>query len=406
MSELRLSVVVVSRHRPEALLLCLASLAQQDYAATEVIVVADPAGFRAARASGLVSRVVEFDEPNISRARNIGMALAAGDVVAFIDDDAVAEPTWASRLVAPFLIPDVIASTGFVRGRNGISYQWQAYEVDESGVDHRLEIPEGESVILTGSNGRAIKTVGTNCAFRLATLREIGGFDEAFHFFLDETDVNLRLRGRGRTAIVPMAQVAHGYLASGQRAHNRVPLTLFDIGASTAAFALRHQPKEVGSIWARLRREQRRRLLQYILKAKLSPFRAAHLLKTLVQGWREGLTRQPATLSAKVESSDALFQPLLNLGPRPGYFVCGWERDLSNLLDLAAAKARDGHIVTVLCLSKSFKRHKHAFDIKGFWLQTGGVWGKADRSAVLPFGASSDERELLVRRWCSKRRNC
>ena len=132
------SVIVVSRHRAAALGRCLMALAQQDHPQIEVIVVADPEGLAAAKATGLALKRVLFDEANISAARNLGLAAAAAPVVAFIDDDAVAEPTWISRLCAAFADPQVVAATGFVRGRNGISYQWKACEVDAFGFDHPL----------------------------------------------------------------------------------------------------------------------------------------------------------------------------------------------------------------------------------------------------------------------------
>ncbi len=406
MTGLRLSVIVVSRHRPEALVLCLTSLSQQDFARIEVIVVADPAGVGAARKTGLSIKTVEFDEPNISRARNIGLDWAAGDIVAFIDDDAVAEPTWAGRLIAPFDAPDVIAATGFVRGRNGISYQWKAFETDAVGRDFPLDVSEEGPTFPKTRPGRAIKTVGTNCAFRLSVLREIGGFDEAFHFFLDETDVNRRLIGMGRTAVVPMAQVAHGFLPSRQRRIDRVPLTLFDIGASTAAFALRHAPNELEAIWLALQQEQRGRLIAMMLRARLSPFRAWALLGSLRQGWQEGLTRAPDSHRKRSMHPDAVFLPLQSLGPASGYFLSGWRTDLSKLHEMAAEAVGNGQIVTVLCLSKGFRRHKQLYDKTGYWVQMGGIWGKSDRTAPLPFGSSFGERESLIREWCSKRRDC
>ena len=41
--------------------------------------------------------------------------------VAFIDDDAVPEPSWLCRLVAPFEDPGVAGTGGYLRGRTGIS---------------------------------------------------------------------------------------------------------------------------------------------------------------------------------------------------------------------------------------------------------------------------------------------
>ena len=100
------SVVVVSRGRPEALTLCLTGLGQLIHPNFEIVVVADPEGLAATLAAGWGDRVkmVSCDVPNISIARNLGIEQAAGEVVAFIDDDAVPEPTWLAALTAPLPI--------------------------------------------------------------------------------------------------------------------------------------------------------------------------------------------------------------------------------------------------------------------------------------------------------------
>ena len=90
MSPLPVSVIVVSRGRPESLTLCLTGLSRQFHDTYEVIVVADPAGMAAVARLPFADEIktVPFDEANIAAARNRGLAVAAGEVVAFIDDDA------------------------------------------------------------------------------------------------------------------------------------------------------------------------------------------------------------------------------------------------------------------------------------------------------------------------------
>lgn len=363
------SVIIVSRHRPAALLRAITSLRQQDHANFELIVVADPAAL-----AGLAQdiRKIPFDEANISVARNLGLAVAAGEIVAFIDDDAVAEPTWLTRLTAPFANPDVMASTGFVRGRNGISWQWRACEVDHLGQDHPLEIT---GLTLRGPNPRAIKTQGTNCAFRSSALCAIGGFDPAFRFYLDEADVNLRMACL--TAIVPNAEVHHGYLASVRRRHDRLPLSLFDIGASTAAFLRRHAPSEVNP--ERLIAQQTQRLAAWQRAGKMTARQADDLLVSLHLGWQEGLVR-PLRSAEILPRTVADFLPLGGIGPRIGTVLAGriWSR--KSLRERAERAVAQGHIATVICLSPTRRAHFVEFDPAGFWLQQGGIWGRADRS--------------------------
>ena len=95
-----ISIVIASRERPESLLWCLKGIDGLDYPEFEVVVAACPAGAGALERAGLDSRVKlrRFDEANIAAARNAGIAAAGGEIVAFIDDDAVPEPTWLRHL--------------------------------------------------------------------------------------------------------------------------------------------------------------------------------------------------------------------------------------------------------------------------------------------------------------------
>lgn len=371
------SVIVVSRHRPDALTLCLTALSQQDHPNFEVIVVADPAGIAAVEAQGLTVRRVPFDIPNISAARNAGLAQAAGEIVAFIDDDAVAEPTWLSRLCAGFAEAGVVAATGFVRGRNGISYQWQATEVDAHGQDHALAVPLAKITLRTGTPRRAVKTTGTNCAFRRTALCAAGGFDPAFRFYLDEADVNLRMAGL--TAVVPMAQVLHGYLASARRRSDRVPTDLTEIAASTAVFLRRHMSSALDRGLAVLRARETTRLTEHVKARRIRQAEADRVLATLDAGWAEGLVRPLGNPAALLPAPAAAFTPLPGTGPRPGHLLSGrrWRRRW--LLSAAGDAAAKGAIVTVICLSPTPHAHRLRFHPGGFWLHEGGLFGWSDR---------------------------
>lgn len=371
------SVIVVSRHRAASLVRCLVALSQQDHPRFEVIVVADPEGLAAAEATGLGLKLVEFDQANISAARNLGLAQAAAPVVAFIDDDAVAEPTWLSRLVRPFRQVDVMAATGFVRGRNGISLQWQAAMVDARGQDHPLGVAE-EGALLPSRPGHAVKTVGTNCAFRTAALRGIGGFDPAYRFYLDEADVNLRLGPQGLTAVVPLAQVHHGFEASARRRADRVPTDLHEIAASTAVFLRRHAPEALTGGVALLREQQKARLDRHQRARQLTVAQVATLLHGLEQGWADGAGRALESL-APLSGAMTKLQPMARTGPRPGLVLAGrsWNRRrLAREAQAAASQA----IVTVYSLSPTIRRHSVRFDPNGFWLHQGGLFGQVLRA--------------------------
>ncbi len=393
MTETPVSVIVVSRHRTELLLRCLDALRLQDHPEMEIIVVADPAAAHAVAARGLPLKLVAFDEANIAAARNAGLALAAGEIVAFIDDDAVAEPSWLRLLTIPFDDPTVNQAGGFVRGRNGISWQWRAMEVDSSGQDHPMEVPETVS-LHRGSGRRAIKTQGTNCAFRVETLLAAGGFDPAYRFFLDEADVNLRLAERGGlTAVVPSAIVQHGFAASERRRRDRSPLDLHEIGASAAVFSRRHSPEDADRALDRLRRNQRNRLIRLMVNGAIEPRDVERLAASLEAGIAEGMARQLQVLQP-LEAQSSSFCQMTEAGPRECVLLSGWIWNHRRLRMEADRHSDEGRLVTVVEFTPGLLRHRERF-AGGIWWQRGGILGRSDRTR--PALADRDPRNRLAR---------
>jgi GT2 family glycosyltransferase len=372
------SVVIASRHRPALLQRALTALTQQDHPQIEVIVVADPVAAEQVRARGLPVTVVPFDMANVAAARNAGIVLAGAEVVAFLDDDAVPEPTWARRLAEPFADDRVMQAGGYVRGRNGISFQWRALAVDATGRDHPLDLPDTVT-LHAGSAQWAIKTQGTNCAFRRSALLAAGGFDPAFRFYLDDADLNLRMAAKGGlTAVVPRAEVHHGFAASDRRRADRTPRTLQDIGASSAVFLRRHAPGHVDLALDDLRRAQRRRLLAGLQDGRLEPRDVARLMATLEQGIAEGRAQQHRQPVPLVPTGQ--FRQLSGTGLRRGVVLSGPSWTARLLAQRAAKVAAEGAVVTVLVLGALPRRHRMWFDPAGYWWQEGGIGAPSCRS--------------------------
>ena len=404
MSHDPVSVVVVSRGRPGALLRCLKGLSQQFYPNFEVVVVADPAGTEAVNGSEFagLAKLVEFDEANISAARNLGVAEAAGDVVAFIDDDAVPEPTWLTHLVAPFEADEeVMAAGGFVRGRNGISYQWKAQSVDATGHVEALSVDETRPSVLHPTGRRAIKTEGTNMAFRRDLLAEIGGFDPAYRYYLDETDVNLRLAAMGHaTAIVPLAEVHHGYLPNATRRANRAPSDLFEIGASLAVFLRKHCPVEHhDAIRRQFARDQRRRALEHMRDGRLEPRDVRRLMSRLTKGYEAGKSRPVGTLPRIPRPAEGMRPYPSRAGTVP-VVVAGRRWNARRLRRQAAEVAAAGQTVSLFLFSRTALFHRVRFHEDGYWEQTGGIFGRSERDQPLfrlsGFGARLKAEKLRL----------
>ena len=158
MTSPRVSVVVMTMNRPGPLRRCLESLAAQTMPATELEVVlvdvSDPP---------VLDVVAEFQDrlhvshrptPNagVSGNRNTGVTLARAPVVAFLDDDCVADPSWLERLTAAVEAdPAALAGGRVENGRPGSAVA-VAGQVITEGVDAFFNPPGGTARFLPGLN--------------------------------------------------------------------------------------------------------------------------------------------------------------------------------------------------------------------------------------------------------------
>ena len=115
------TVVVCTMGEEPRLLRTVASVLGQEHVDDLELVVVDnrPASGRVAALLRDVHdprlRIVPEPKPGLSAARNAGVRAARGDLVAFTDDDAYADPAWVARLVEPFAHADaVVCTTGLV----------------------------------------------------------------------------------------------------------------------------------------------------------------------------------------------------------------------------------------------------------------------------------------------------
>ncbi len=373
-----LSVVVASHGRPGALRRCLIALSQSALPNLEVIVVADKEGLEVLSRLPNAARMktVLQADPNLSQARNDGIAHAAGTVVAFIDDDAVPEPTWAGAILAAFTAdPGCVAVTGPVLGRNGISLQWGPVAVDRQGRDMALDAPPPPL-----PDGTVLKLHGTNMAIRRDILQDLQGFDPAFRYYLEDTDFSWRLAHAGHVAVwLPTAQVHHEFAASTRRTSERVPLSLYDIGASTAVFLRKHAPDLMDDALRRLAEDQRARLFRFVRKRKLGAREVETLMRSLREGIDEGRTRSHSQhdISHRAQAFVSLYDAPIDRD----VVLCGRRIFAARLRAEAERLTNEGARVTLFLFEPTPRAHKVAFNDGGWWEQRGGIFGRSDRKS-------------------------
>jgi len=196
------SIVVCTLDRAPHLRRLLASLRHLDYPRFEVIVVAGPSTDETdavlTEFAGQV-KVARCREANLSRARNLGVAATAGDLVAFIDDDALpASVRWLAALAAPFALdPALGACGGPVLVGDGSQAEFEGGATSDYGLQAFVAGDLARQGATLDGYHWVARVAGCNCAFRRETLVAIGGFDETFTYYLDESDVCLRLARAG-----------------------------------------------------------------------------------------------------------------------------------------------------------------------------------------------------------------
>ncbi len=379
------SVVVVSRGRPKSLRHCLLAISQLQYDSFEIVVVADQAGLDTVDGTGYSQRTksVLFEVANISQARNIGIERAAGEIIAFIDDDAVPEPAWLHHLAAVFRDASVWAAGGYVRGKNGISYQCKAQKIDLSGVTIAIHVDDIFPTVIPASNGVSIKTEGTNCAFRRRFFVEFGGFDPAFPYYLDESDINIRVCNAGKaTAIVPLAQVHHHRCASEFRNKNLVPLSLFQVGKSTAIFLRKHcaAQERAGAIETMIG-SQKRQLTRHMSMGNCEPRDIGRLIQTLKLGIESGLSAQINKVKLLKATASKFLRFNQYSETRKHQIVAAFQIGAVGARKRAIAEVNKGDdVVSLFLFSCTALFHRVRFHADGYWEQTGGLFGRSIRT--------------------------
>lgn len=257
----RISVIINTNGRPDELASALPTVLGQNYPDFEVICVAGPdrdGTVELIREFGDRVRILKCPEYNIAMSRNIGLEEARGEIVAFMDDDALAAPDWLLELSRAFVDKSVVAAGGYVHDATGIGWQARVCVADRFGdVRHYSSVKEAGEKEGSESSWGALSyfsPTGVNMAFSRKALQTIGGFDENFAWHLDETDVFLRLaESGGKIRFCPGAEVTHKFAANKVRAANRTPLGFYNQAKSKAYFIFRH----AAPIWGKDASEKR-----------------------------------------------------------------------------------------------------------------------------------------------------
>ncbi len=292
------SVIVNTDGRAASLATCLESLRYLRYPNFEVVVVAGPtrdgthelcAGY------GAQIRYGECPERNLSMSRNLSIQISSGEIVAFLDDDSVPEPEWLDDVVPAFRDADVAVAGGFLHDHTGKAYQWRFGSLDRFGVADTTWQRATPEFNFPGSFH--YPHVMANSLFRRSAIVEVGGFDEEYEYFLDESDIILRFVDAGwKVAQLDRGFIHHKYMPSHIRNESRVLTSWRSVIKNKTYFSLMngggHVPLDLALEVAHDTVEEFRTHVKWAIGERLlEPQRLDAFEDEVEHALRDGLTR-------------------------------------------------------------------------------------------------------------------
>ncbi len=199
-------ICAYTENRWNELAAAVESVAHQTLSPREIVIVVDHNPVLLERARRHFSNVVVVENREargLGGARNSGVMAAQGNIVAFLDDDAVATPDWLEKMLQPYADPQVVGVGGATRPHwQGGKPEWFPDEFGwVVGCSYR-GLPQSLAPVRN--------LHGCNMSYRREVLNALGGF--RLGYGCDETEFCIRLQRRlpGKKLLYqPAAQIEH-----------------------------------------------------------------------------------------------------------------------------------------------------------------------------------------------------
>lgn len=270
---LKVSVVIITAGRRQCLPPCIDSLRRQTYSPLEIVVVVGPSkdGSQGYAKTLTDAKVCSVDKLNVAYARNEGVRQAGGEIIAFIDDDAVAHPRWLEELVSVFERegPRCGGVAGFVINENGPGRPIQAFNntINDLGEPKELRLAPPES--FDPAAPEYTYFMGANMAFRREAILACGGFDETCFYLYEDADMSVAVKKAGYSVLHHTRAVVHHFPAVSHNRRSAYELNYYANVRQQTYFALKFSQKSTAYCFWYVARSKKEWLNLFIQQIRL-----------------------------------------------------------------------------------------------------------------------------------------
>jgi GT2 family glycosyltransferase len=240
-----ISIIIITCNRPFLLRHCLQRVTDLSYPYKEIIVVDSSTGNESqpvvAQFPAILYVRLSGQHNNMPQARNKGIMISSGNIIAFLDDDSMIQPGWLPALLATYHDPRVGASGGRVIRRP------EPYCNQQKGNPQLRVSPSGVVIakdidLPSISKIEVDHLIGCNMSFRRQALEHVGGFDTNYTLtnLREETDLCIRVKKAGwRVIYDPSIAVLH-VSARAKPFFGDFPTVQYSNGRNSTYFAIKH----------------------------------------------------------------------------------------------------------------------------------------------------------------------
>jgi GT2 family glycosyltransferase len=204
----RVSVVIASDRVADLLPVCLESLAGQRGAPDFEVLVASSSPPAPVSGGSLSVTWIEASDRNPARRRNLAARRASGEVLAFLDDDAQADPGWIVAGAGALERCDIAGGPDVLR--EGAPFVERLSDLLLATPGIGSGIPAHERRPRAGPVRSPHDLALCNLFARRRTFDSVGGFDESLGYVSEDTDFIRRAMEAGaRVELDPAIRVRH-----------------------------------------------------------------------------------------------------------------------------------------------------------------------------------------------------